>query len=776
MSGPDERSRAGSSFGHYQLKRLIARTGIAELYEAEDTSQNRAVALKLIPAGSADPQLRTRAQQQAQSSAQLTEPHVVQIHDCGEIDGVLYVDMQLIDGTDLAVILKRYGPLNPARAVAIIRQVASALDAAHASGLLHRDVKPADILVTGDDFAYLGDFGVTGVGTYAYMAPERFTGDTFDHRADIYSLACVLYECLTGATPYRCDSVETLITGHLMQPIPRPSAQRPGIPEALDEVISHGMAKRPEDRYPTAADLAQAAENALAPADYAAAATLDDTVGAAPREHATVEMRTPTVEVPVLGATPELVPTHQAQPGEQALPFHDDVQFTVFRPKFVRPGSWTSLLAFAHLGELPPGADPREHPIRKVEQRAREILGPAFQSYPKLSADSTIGLPEDAEITFVLDLPNFEVDQNRRTFLWINAFHWEEFHIRTGRALDGMTTRGTLMIYHGCILLAEITLSIRVDGQAPQDDPFNNAWLSVAPYRKIFPSYSHRDTAIVEQFERFAEASGDEYLRDVRALRSGEEWDPRLRDFIDEAHVFQLFWSREAMASPNVADEWRYALSLNRPGFIRPTYWEQPMPTSPGLPPKELGRFHFHPFDKAILSPQRLDAAAAIGAPDELSPKQQLAIVLELRQALRRQTDDKGRHDVRRLLGALRRRPEATYAAVVEIDDILAADTGGPRPAEAPTTTYRREPTNAPTAIVRMPAPAPQQPMRPPAWQQPTQSAGPPLQPAGPPPAPMGPPPMGPPPSARSRARMWLAIAGVALILVGIAVIVIVVL
>ena len=155
--------------------------------------------------------------------------------------------------------------------------------------------------------------------------------------------------------------------------------------------------------------------------------SLDDTVGASPREDATVEIRIPTVEAPVLGATPELVPTHQAQPAEQALPFHDDVQFTVFRPKFVRPGSWTSLLAFAHLGELPPGADPREHPIRKVEQRAREILGPAFQSYPKLSADSTIGLPEDAEITFVLDLPNFEVDQNRRTFLWINAFHWEEF-------------------------------------------------------------------------------------------------------------------------------------------------------------------------------------------------------------------------------------------------------------------------------------------------------------------------------------------------------------
>jgi Protein kinase domain/TIR domain len=814
MSGPDERSRAGSSFGHYQLRRLIARAGMAELYEAEDTSENRTVALKLFPAASGDPELRTRVQQQAQSVAQLTEPHVAQIHGCGEIDGVLYIDMQLIDGTDLATILKRYGPLNPARAVAIIRQVASALDAAHASGLLHRDVRPEDILITGDDFAYLVDFGVAGaagdkrtidartpVGTYAYMAPERFASDTFDYRADIYSLACVLYECLTGATPYRRDSVETLIAGHLTEPIPRPSAQRAGIPETFDEVISHGMAKKPEDRYSSAGDLAQAAQNALAPSDYGAAGTIDDTAGAAPREHATGEMLMPTVsDVPLApttapgsaaapAATPEPVPTHQAQPGEQALPFHDDVQFTVFRPRFVRPGSWTSLLAFAHLGELPPGADPREHPIRKVEQRAREILGPAFQSYPKLSADSTIGLPEDAEITFVLDLPNFEVDQNRRTFLWINAFHWEEFHIRAGRELDGVTTRGMLMIYHGCILLADITLSIKVDGQAPQDDPLNDAWLSVAPYRKIFPSYSHRDTAIVEQFERFAEASGDEYLRDVRALRSGEEWDPRLRDFIDDAHVFQLFWSRGAMASPNVANEWRYALSLNRPGFIRPTYWEQPMPTSAGLPPKELGRFHFHPFDKAILSPQRLDAAAAINAPDELSPKQQLAIVLELRHALRRQTDDKGRHDIRRLLHALRRRPEATYAAVVEIDDILAADTG---PYAAPTTSYRRAPTDAPTANVRMPGPwprgappttsparRPQQPMRPPSWPPPQSSGPPPAQMGGPSMAPAPPgigagPPMYQPQSARGSARMWVAIGAMALILVGIAVVVIV--
>jgi serine/threonine protein kinase len=205
---------------------------------------------------------------------------VVPIHDYGEIDGVLYVDMRFIDGTDLRKILVRYGPLTPARAVAIIRQIASALDAAHASGLVHRDVKPENILITRDDFAYLVDFGIanaatdekltelgTAVGTYAYMAPERFTNAEVTYRADIYALACVLHECLTGTQPFPADSVSVLITAHLMQPIPKPSAARPGIPVGFDDVIARGMAKDPKDRYATAGDLATAAHDALASAD-----------------------------------------------------------------------------------------------------------------------------------------------------------------------------------------------------------------------------------------------------------------------------------------------------------------------------------------------------------------------------------------------------------------------------------------------------------------------------------------------------------------------------
>ena len=273
-------SREGSDFGPYRLRRLVGRGGMGDVYEAEDTVRERIVALKLMSKTlSNDPVFRSRMQREARTAGRLQEPHVVPIHDFGEIDGQLYVDMRLIDGTDVATTLSHYGPLSPARAVAIVRQVGSALDAAHAAGVLHRDVKPENILVSADDFAYLVDFGIasatsdekltqigTTVGTFKYMAPERFRDADVTYRADIYALACVLYECLTGSPPYQGDQI-TVMSAHVNKAIPRPSAARPGIPVALDHVIACGMAKDAADRYASCGDLAAAAYAALATHD-----------------------------------------------------------------------------------------------------------------------------------------------------------------------------------------------------------------------------------------------------------------------------------------------------------------------------------------------------------------------------------------------------------------------------------------------------------------------------------------------------------------------------
>jgi serine/threonine kinase PknH len=281
MSDRSQGSRVGSQFGRYYLKRLLGRGGMGEVYEAEDIVKERVVALKVLSAAlSQDPVFRERLQREARIAGRLHEPHVVPVHDYGEIDGQLYLDMRLIEGTDLATVLTQSGALNPPRAVAIMRQVASALDAAHAAGVIHRDIKPENILITRDDFAYLVDFGIanattddrltlagSAVGTWKYTAPERFTNAGITPSVDVYALACVLHECLTGSPPYGADSAGMLITAHLMGAIPRPSELRPGIPSAFDAVIERGMAKDPKDRYPSAGELAAAAHQALSASD-----------------------------------------------------------------------------------------------------------------------------------------------------------------------------------------------------------------------------------------------------------------------------------------------------------------------------------------------------------------------------------------------------------------------------------------------------------------------------------------------------------------------------
>jgi len=266
----------GTPFGRYRLIELLGRGGMGEVWRAYDTeANNRTVAIKVLPAHLVgDSSFVRRFRREAEAAAQLNNPHIIPIHNYGEIDGRLYVDMRLVEGRDLQHVLDD-GPLEPARAVRIIEQVARALQAAHKVGLIHRDVKPSNILVDDDDFAYLIDFGIargadqTGltsagdvIGSLHYMAPERLRAQEADARADIYALACVLYECLTGSRPFPGDSMESQMAAHLTNPPPQPST-RHDVPALLDVVIAKGMAKNPDQRYPTTIELANAARDAI---------------------------------------------------------------------------------------------------------------------------------------------------------------------------------------------------------------------------------------------------------------------------------------------------------------------------------------------------------------------------------------------------------------------------------------------------------------------------------------------------------------------------------
>jgi serine/threonine-protein kinase len=278
--------------GPYRVEGLIARGGMGEILRAYDLRHDRVVALKVLAAHlAADQEFRERFKREAHAVARLREPHVIPIHAYGEIDGRLYLDMRLVEGSDVASLLDSGGPMSPARTVDVIEQVAQALDAAHGEGLVHRDVKPSNILVSTEGFAYLVDFGIahsasigatltaTGatIGTLDYMAPERFDDAPVDARADVYSLACVLYQCLTGAKPFSGDTAASLINAHLHYQPPLPTASFGGIPRQFDEIIARGMAKDPARRFASAGELARSARQALTSSVPAHAGALPST-------------------------------------------------------------------------------------------------------------------------------------------------------------------------------------------------------------------------------------------------------------------------------------------------------------------------------------------------------------------------------------------------------------------------------------------------------------------------------------------------------------------
>ncbi len=314
----------------------------------------------------------------------------------------------------------------------------------------------------------------------------------------------------------------------------------------------------------------------------------------------------------------EAEPPPAGKPGGKPAPYVDEnVQFTVYRPKAVEPDRWYTMLAFAHLEELPADANPDEPgPVEEVKRQAEQVLGRQIKAYKETTQDSRAAVPREGEITFLPRVEGVTFNPPRRTFLWVESVHREEFRLRASWGLDGQTARGSLSVFLGSILLAEIPLSIYVGAVGPGIPLQGRS--SARPYRKIFASYSHKDLTIVEEFERYARALGDEYLRDWVHLRAGEDWDERLARLIEEADVFQLFWSTNSMGSSFVEREWRHALSLRRPNFVRPTYWEDPLPTARerNLPPEELARLHFQRLTLNWKGPPAEGPPPAEGEPD----------------------------------------------------------------------------------------------------------------------------------------------------------------
>src|SRR3954471_20673466 len=323
----------GQVFAGHRIEAVAGRGGMGVVYVATHLALNRRVALKLIAPGlSADEGFRERFKQESMTAASIDHPNVIPIYHAGEEDGKLYVTMRYVEGTDLRAMIAREGKIPSGQAAEIVSQVAAALDAAHKRGLVHRDVKPANVLIGEGGQAYLTDFGLTKhagsqggltqtgtfVGTLDYIAPEQLQGGPIDARVDVYALGCVLYQTLTGVVPFPRDTEPAKIWAHMQEEPPSVVAAHPEVPPQFEQVVRRAMAKKPDDRYPSAGDLGRAALAAAEARDVATGERSVATGEAAPTQGLAAPPLPPPAPATYVEAPP---PRAGAPPRRNLLPF-----------------------------------------------------------------------------------------------------------------------------------------------------------------------------------------------------------------------------------------------------------------------------------------------------------------------------------------------------------------------------------------------------------------------------------------------------------------------
>lgn len=475
--------------------------------------------------------------------------------------------------------------------------LAGAVEAAHNEGLVWGGIQPQDVLLSRrDGFPVLTIVGLVrqcGAAT----PPERSPDAVYQEEQRFRRLDCL-------SLLDRLRSIANGDGGPVLE----------GTPQLL--AVLESLASELPDRNPAGWLRARLREVASTSRDksFDDSTRLDLTHSRQDAAETRLDFRIP--EEPPLSRREEYL-----------APIDENVQFTVYRPTVVLPGVPSSVLAFAHLSERRPDAPPDEpHPLDEVKRQADLLLGSAAP-HTSVTADSGSAIPREGDITFVLNLPGFDVNPPSRSFRWSESVHREEFRIRASDAVARSTVRGQIRVFLGSVIVAEIALVIRVaERGAVAGATAARQEAAYAPiYRKIFASYSHKDLQIVEHIEAVASALALEFLRDVKQLRVGERWSPRILDLIREADVFQLFWSRNSMYSPEVRKEWEFALSLNRPGFILPTYWEEPRPSDEpkGLPPPAIQALHFQKLPSAnglTRSRRREPSARPVTAASKRTP------------------------------------------------------------------------------------------------------------------------------------------------------------
>ncbi len=646
--------------GQYALEALLAHGHTGAIYRARHMQLGDQMALKIFnPELCRDATWLRRFQREGQAARRFRHPNAVTVYDVRtSVDGHTYMVMEYVAGHTLEQELQQRGRFAPHEALEVLEPVARALDAAGAGGITCDFLTPADIMIGRADNSLLFvkllplifnrrfvereiGFGSPEsklnieIAAAPYIAPELWRGyipTEEDTGAAVYSLGVISYEMLSGQKPYDGLTPREIGQKHVAaQPTPL-SELTPNISILVTHVVQHALAKEGKQRPATGGEFVWELQDALelskgeineGPLKMAIA---EEPFGDYRTESLT-ELESPTAPTSTRGlvikpkAHPDSATSVDASVTERPLYTDENVQFSVYQPEAIAPARWHTLLAFAHLAKRRPDAPPDEpEPLAEVQRIAARVLADQPAEYDAVKQNSLHAVPRKGELMFVPIIDGCEFNPPSQSFFWLESVHKVEFKLRAAAALDGQTARGRLTVFLGGLILADVPLAIRVDsasGSSSKKAPTVSA--SAEPYRKIFASYSHKDRVVVERIEHNVHALGDKYLRDVRELRAGQDWQRWMRDAIHEADVFQLFWSHNSMRSTYVRQEWEYALSLNRQHFIRPTYWEIPLPESPleNLPPAELRQLHFQHLQPGVsMHP----AAVTTGALPPLPP------------------------------------------------------------------------------------------------------------------------------------------------------------
>ena len=578
----------------YRIVRLLGQGGMGAVYEAIDQRVSCVVALKETLVGSS-PEARQAFQREAALLANLRQPALPKVMDYfGEGEREFLV-MEFIPGHDLAELLTlRDGPFPQEQVIGWAGEILKLLEYLHTREppIIHRDIKPANLKVTQQGEVFLLDFGLAkgAAGQMAtiqtnesvrgytpvYAPLEQIHGRGTDPRSDLYSLAATVYHLLTGQAPLGAPTRFDVVESGRPDPLKPANKLNSLVTSGVAAWVQSAMALSRHDRPTSAAEMRLALREATQ--EFADARTVRDEAEAA-----------------LISNQPERSEADSAKP----LIADKDVQFTVYSPQKIKPEKSYPVLAFAHLSKRRAGAAEDERdPIEEMNDQAARILGNQRDDYRDAKDPSRRPVPRGGELTFVPFVEGLTFSPPTRSFTWRKSVHREEFDIWASREVDGQTLNGRMTVFLGSVVIAEVGLTISVDSRvalSAERISLDKAQ-SARRVRQVFAAYSQRDEHVVAELTHLAPIFGSRFLMDSTHLEPGEDRTEGLQRLIRNADVFQLFWSTNSMRSAEIVDEIKYASSLGRPGFILPTYWEDPLPRSPGegLPPPEIERLHFH--------------------------------------------------------------------------------------------------------------------------------------------------------------------------------------